>query len=297
MLRKYFKLCLFLFFSFNLFAFEVGDSFGERIKNYSFDDMKNAPEYNIEKFSQDGIVIKILQSNLFGARPLSDFILHTSGFLTAYQNGKKLGTFAFVEYRDDGELIFFYDYDGDNLIDAKVYEYFIPSWILFKANIKRRYPEKFISLCNQIYSEFNSPAELNEQKIKKLNLNIAEIFRTADCEDYSLYYAYLIYLTQIENKNSYKILLTLENFIRYKFKIYNASLLKLYIAESFFNLQKYDIATHQFNMLKNYDANSRLADFYLAYIYDLKNNTNIKTKKFEEAFPEMWILKTYALAK
>lgn len=297
MLQNFFKFGFFLFCSLNLFAFEVGDSFGEKIKNYSFDDMKNAPEYNIEKFSNDGIVIKILQSNLFGARPLSDFILHTSGFLTAYQNGKKLGTFAFVEYRDDGELNFFYDYDGDNIIDAKADEYFIPSWVLFKANIKRRHPEEFLNLCNQIYTEFNSDVELNEYKIKNLNLKIAKNFQSLDCEDYSLYYAYLIYLTQIENKNSYKILRNIEKFIQSKFRINNIPLLKLYIAESFFNLQKYDIAIYQFNMLKNCDANSRLADFYLAYIYDLKNNTNIKTKKFEEAFPKMWILKTYALTK
>lgn len=293
-MKRIFLVAGVLFFSAKvLFSFEVGDSFGTRIKNYSFDQMQDADEYNLEKFSKDGIRIKILQSALFGRRPLSDFILHTSGFLTAYQGETKLGTFAFVEYTDKGALKFFYDYDDDGIIDAVSDTYFIPPWVLFKAKIERKYPETFLALCEKIYREFNSETELNEAEIEKCNFRISQLFSTDDCESYDIYYAYLLYLTQMEQENAYKILRSLENFIKSRFKIETVPLLKLFVAESYFNLEKYSIALSQFTMLKNCDSNATLAKFYLAYISDLKNNTNIETRKFESNFPDMWILKQY----
>ena len=285
--------CLFVFLALaagKVFAFDVGDSFGFRIKNYSFDQMQDAHEYNQEKFLKDGVRIKILQSNLFGSRPLSDFILHTSGFLTAYQGKIKLGTFAFVEYTDDGELNFFYDYDDDGIIDAVSNVYFIPPWVLFKAKIVRKYPAEFFALCEKIYREFNCEAALNEAEIEKHNLEISKLFNSDDCEAYDVYYSYLIYLTQMHDKNAYKILQSLENFIKVNFKIETVPLLKLFIGESYFNLQQYNIATLQFNKLKNYDANSRLAEFYLACIADIKNNATSERMKFASEFPQMWIL-------
>lgn len=282
--------CIFLCAVVRLAAFEVGDSFGQLIKNYSFDEMTAAPEYNLQKFSDDGISVKILQSSRFGGRELSDFILHTSGFLTAYQNKTKLGTFAFVEYGDGENLRFYYDYDGDGIIDAESSEYFIPAWVLFRANIRRKKPEQLINLCRTIYDEFNSSTALNEENIEACNLKISEIFKSETCECYDVYYAYLVYLTQIDQPYAYKILKSLNNFLRIKFKMSAMPLFTLYIAESYFTLQQYDIARAQFRVLKNADMQSIIADFYIAYINDLRTGTDTERRLFAEKFPQMWIL-------
>lgn len=290
MKRKIIIIYILFFITFSLFSFEVGDSLGLAIKNLSFDKIEDAPEYNLEKFSMQGINIKILQSSIFSNRKLSDFILHTSGFLIAYQGKTKLGTFAFVEYDENDDLVFFYDYDGDGRIDAISETYFIPPWILFKANLSRKYPEKFLALCGKIYREFNCIEKLNEKKIKKHNLEISDLLNSNNCESYDLYYAYLMYLTQIENENAYKILQTAENFLKIRFKIYNVPLFKLYIAESYFNLKNYNVAVSQFKFLKNSCGDSSLAEFYLACIDDVRKGTVDSVLAFQKKFPNMWIL-------
>ena len=216
------------------------------------------------------------------------------GLLCALSGDQVIATFGVLDGSKDNAY-FVIDLDGDGSLDYKSDENYLPNWVLFRLEMKREYPAKFLETCNAIYQIFNSTKGPNQGVFAELLKPMADKLQDPQSPNRDLYYS-LISFSYYNAKPAIAlgIITSLNSYIAHEFHGDSSPLFLLYQGETQINLGQVDSALATFKRLKTQDPKSLIADFYIAKLQDQNNKTDSALKAFAAANPQFWTLKPKA---
>ena len=193
---------------------------------------------------------------------------------------------------NESNSYFLIDTDGDGFLDYKTQDNYIPNWIIFNIPLKRSYPEDFLNICNNLYSEYNKELGPSKETIGNKMHEISAKITDQNSENRDLYYSLLFYTYTVNNPSCSKsIMLSLIKDIGSLYDRQTSPLFFLYLGESYINNGSIDQALDSFSILKQIDRKSKIADYYIAMLTDKKSNTQSNIAEFRKNNPNFWTLK------
>jgi hypothetical protein len=184
------------------------------------------------------------------------------------------------------------DTNGDGVLDYQAENNYIPNWVLFKYSIKRSNPNEFLSLCNDLYYQYNSTEGPSKQFFEAKLQKISDIVLDKTATNRDLYYSLLSYAYSTKQPIiALGIITSLSKYIAENYNSNTSPLLLLYAGESLINVGNTEAALSMFTMLKSVDRKSIIADYYISYLNDKKSMNTTSMSNFQKKNPNFWINK------
>lgn len=279
-MKRLYSVLLF-FVATKLFSQDIGegDQIQDLLSNSNFQYLK-IKDYVLPDFKE----IK------FGVLAL-DADLNLPTILCTVENGKPEQYYGVLD-GSPPNAYFLFDTNGDGDLDYRTSEGYIPNWILFHSPMKREKPDKFISLCNEIYSIFNSEIGPTEISIGNSIKKMVDVIHDPNAPNRDLYYSLFSYISNTKNPQiGPSIILSLAKNVSTNYNNEMLPLFLLYSGESFTYLGDYQSALSMFRMLESIDKNSIIAKYYIAYHSDKQAGGSENIANFRNKYKDFWILK------